>query len=93
VVDLKEQESKAAKNKSKKNDYKDNYNRDEKLEVEKKVKKEVPVITFDSFFQYLLRSQPSKVFVHHKAAMLAYAKQNGLLTGTKKQFEDLFKSY
>jgi hypothetical protein len=48
-------------------------------------------ISFDTFFQILLKE--GKVLAHHKPPMRHFAEVNGITSGTRAEFERLFKSY
>lgn len=57
----------------------------------KKQAKVKPLISFDAYFQALVKQQ--KALPHHKAPMRTFAKKNDMLNGTKEDFEKLFRSY
>jgi hypothetical protein len=48
-------------------------------------------ISFDAFFQILLKE--GRVLAHHKPPMRHFAEVNGIVSGTRAEFEQLFKSY
>jgi hypothetical protein len=48
-------------------------------------------ISFDAFFQILLKE--GRVLAHHKPPMRHFAEANGIVSGTRAEFEQLFKSY
>ena len=51
------------------------------------------IVSFDVYFQGLMREKRGQVLAHHKAPMRKYAENLGLTHGTKEQFDDLFKLY
>lgn len=71
------------------------------MSQEKKNKKSVEsvqvdqtsVMSFDAYFQGLMRSKSGMIQPHHKAPMRRYAANAGLLEGTKEEFDILFKLY
>jgi hypothetical protein len=58
-------------------------------EVQEEVSEES--MTFDVYFQILLKDR--KVLAHHKPPMRQYAEANTMKTGTRTEFDKLFKSY
>ena len=51
------------------------------------------VISFDVYFQKLMRDRPH-VLIHHKAPMRKFAEQKGLKdAATEAEFEEAFKLY
>lgn len=61
------------------------------------IRRDVPtekprVISFDVYFQGLMQFE-SRIQPHHKAPMKKYAEQNGLLKGTKEEFDRIFRLY
>jgi hypothetical protein len=55
------------------------------------VEEVVETMTFDVYFQILLKEQ--KVLAHHKPPMRQYAQQSNMLIESKDKFDKLFKSY
>lgn len=72
------------------------------MSEEKKSKKRVesenktdsrPVMSFDAYFQSLMREKLGFILPHHKAPMRRYAADAGLLEASKEDFDKLFKLY
>lgn len=80
--------------KSNKDDVKLKEKKQDKSKTSSKTSlKKVPqLISFDAYFQGLMRTD-SKIYLHHKAPMKKYANKNGLSYATLEQFEKLFKAY
>ena len=64
-----------------------------KKSVESIETEEIAIISFDAYFQGLMRSKAGKIQPHHKAPMRRYAANAKLLEGTKEEFDILFKLY
>lgn len=48
-------------------------------------------MNFEVYFQILLKER--KVLAHHKPPMRQFAEANGIESGTRAEFEQLFKNY
>lgn len=48
-------------------------------------------VSFEVYFQILLKEK--KVLAHHKPPMRQFAEAKGLSSGTKSEFDELFKTY
>jgi len=55
-------------------------------------KLEARVVSFDLYFQMLMKKNP-KVYAHHKAPMRQFAEAQSMLEGSEENFDKLFKSY
>jgi hypothetical protein len=51
------------------------------------------VLSFDAYFSGLMTEKRGFILPHHKAPMRSYAESKGLVTGTREQFDELFKVY
>ena len=49
------------------------------------------LMSFDVYFQVLLKER--KVLAHHKPPMRAYAEAHEMVSATRSEFDELFKSY
>lgn len=50
------------------------------------------IISFDLYFQLLMK-KGRKIYPHHKAPMLKYAEQAGLVEATEEEFDSIFRNY
>lgn len=78
-----DKESKKAKKKEEKT---------EVIEEFKPRKKKVRVLSFDAYFQLLLKEKKS-IQKHHKAAMRKYAELRGISEASKEEFDRVFRIY
>ena len=63
-----------------------------KVDIAPSRKIEKPIISFDVYFQILMRKN-ARILAHHKAPMRNYAESNGLKKATKEDFDRIFRLY
>ena len=70
-----------------------NEEQNSKIQTVKKVKTKKNMITFEAYFQMLMKDH-TRVLAHHKLPMKKFATKNGIIEkATKEEFEELFKKY
>lgn len=94
MIDLKEQVLDDVNRKTKKLEEKSDKMDKEYFEVDlEDVSEKDEVISFDTYFVIRLKQVPGTL-PHHKAPIKAYVeKKMGTVDGTKKQFDEILKSY
>lgn len=50
-------------------------------------------MSFDAYFQGLMKEKKGYIMAHHKAPMRRYAEKQGITEGTKEEFDQVFRLY
>jgi len=63
-----------------------------KIDVAPSKRVEKTTISFDTYFQILMKLKPG-ILAHHKAPMRNYAESKGLKRATREEFDQIFRLY